>query len=393
MKVLVLAPGTRGDVVPATGLATAFRADGHEVTIVANAEYEHLVTAAGCTHAPIDAPLTPPAGAPGGVRGYLAVLRTYMDRAATAALAAAPGAGIVLTNAISPYGHDIAEALGVPSVEALLQPSEPSADHPPMIFAGRDLGRVGNRIAGRIAARVPTPYDPACARVRAELGLPPESRAAGRRRRRDAGLPVHHGISPAVLPRPADWPADLTLDGYWWGPDAGGLDAELEAFLDAGPAPVVVALGSIPAGQDVVAAALLRSGVRAVVQGMDEVPLDGPDVLRIGEAPHHLLLPRAAAVVHSAGAGTTAAALRAGVPSVPVPVHTDQPFWGRRLAALGAGTAPLPAKGLRPDALAAAIDTARTAQHLRSGAAAVAEALRTEDGTRPLRELVNRAAG
>jgi UDP:flavonoid glycosyltransferase YjiC (YdhE family) len=126
---------------------------------------------------------------------------------------------------------------------------------------------------------------------------------------------------------------------------------------------------------------------------MTDARIDGPDVLRVGDVPHSLLLPRAAAVVHHAGAGISAAALRAGVPSVPVPVHTDQPFWGRRLAALGAGTAPLPAKGLRQDALVAAITTARTSEHLRAGAEAVAEALRTEDGTRPLRELVNRAAG
>jgi sterol 3beta-glucosyltransferase len=388
MKILIMAPGTRGDVAPATGLGAAFVVDGHQVTIVANTEYEHLVTGAGCAHAAIDAPLTPASGG-AGVRGHLAILRAYMDEAATAALAASPGAEIVLTNSISPYGHDIAEALSIPSAEALLQPTEPSAAYPPMIFSGRDLGGLGNRLAGHVAARIPTPYDPACARVRAELGLPKESRAAGRRRRRARGLAVHHGTSPAVLPRPADWPADLTLDGFWWAPEVGTLPTELEAFLDAGPAPVVVSLGSIPAGQDVVAAALRESGIRAVVQGLE---IDTPNVLSVGEVPHSLLLPRAAAVVHQAGAGVSAAALRAGVPSVPVPVHTDQPFWGRRLAALDAGTDPLPAKGLRADVLTAAIETACTSQRLRAGARAVAEALCGEDGRQPLREWVNRLA-
>jgi UDP:flavonoid glycosyltransferase YjiC (YdhE family) len=375
-------------------LGAAFVADGHRVTIVANAEYESLVTRAGCSLAPITAPMIPSSGTVGGgaqgVRAYLATLRTYMDQAATAALAAAPGAEVVLTNAISPYGHDIAEALGVPSVEALLQPAEPSSAYPPMIFSGRDLGGFGNRVAGRLAMRLPTPYDPACARVRAELGLRQEARPVGRRRRRAQGLPVHHGISPAVLPRPADWPADLTLDGFWWVPETGELPVELEAFLDAGPAPVVVSLGSIPTGQEVIATALRESGIRAVVQGMD---IDAPNVLAIGDVPHNLLLPRAAAVVHQAGAGVTAAALRAGVPSVPVPVHTDQPFWGRRLAALDAGTRPLAAKGLRSDALIAAIETARTSETLRAGARAVSEALSADDGTKPLRDRMNGIAG
>ena len=110
MRILLLGPGTRGDVAPVTGLGAAFVADGHEVTIVANVEYAHLVTGAGCAHVPIDAPVTPKSG---GMRAYLATLRTYMDVAATAALGAATGAEVVVTNAISPYGHDIAEALAV----------------------------------------------------------------------------------------------------------------------------------------------------------------------------------------------------------------------------------------------------------------------------------------
>jgi sterol 3beta-glucosyltransferase len=168
MQVLILSPGTRGDVAPATGLGAAFVADGHRVTIVANSEYGSLVTGAGCSIAPITAPISPPSGTVRagvrGVRAHLTTLRTYMNQAATAALAAAVGAEAVLTNAISPYGHDIAEHLGVPSAEALLQPSQPSAAYPPMIAGGKDLGRVGNRMAGHLTQQVRTPYDPACER-------------------------------------------------------------------------------------------------------------------------------------------------------------------------------------------------------------------------------------
>ncbi|MDN5797096.1 MAG: hypothetical protein L0H79_15245 [Intrasporangium sp.] len=250
MRVLVLAPGTRGDAAPAAGLAAAFVADGHDVTLVAGADYAAYAIDAGCAHVAITASMTPPgvhdgtenderSGAP-GVRAYLASLREYMDAAASTALSAVGSSpDVVLTNAISPYGHDIAEHLGVPSAAALLQPAEPSSAYPPMIAATRDLYPISNRLAGALAERVRTPYDPACARVRAELGLLPEPRSTAQRRRRRAGLPVHHGISTAVLPRPADWSDRLTLDGFWcppprpgWGPSA-----ELTPSSTPGPRP------------------------------------------------------------------------------------------------------------------------------------------------------------
>jgi UDP:flavonoid glycosyltransferase YjiC (YdhE family) len=272
-----------------------------------------------------------------------------------------------------------------------------------MIASARDLGATGNRLAGHLAERVRTPYDPACARVREQLGLPAESRAAAQRRRRAAGLPVHHGISPAVLPRPADWSGRLSLDGFWWPPTPTGWEPpdDLVAFLDVGPAPVVVTLGSLPPGDDTAAAveAALRPGRhRMVLQGhslkdtadrlADE--LGAERVLHVGDVPHEWLLPRAAAVVHQAGAGVMSAALRAGTPSVPVPMHTDQPFWARRLRDLGAATAPLPMKRLTAAALTAHIDEATASSAMRDSAAEVARLLADGDGTAPLRAWLRR---
>src|SRR5258708_9892738 len=71
--------------------------------------------------------------------------------------------------------------------------------------------------------------------------------------------------------------------------------------------------------------------------------VDLPDsVLAIEPCPHDWLFPRVAAAVHHGGAGTTAAALRAGVPSVVVPFFADQPFWAWRGSAPGAGPPPPP---------------------------------------------------
>lgn len=68
------------------------------------------------------------------------------------------------------------------------------------------------------------------------------------------------------------------------------------------------------------------------------------EIFQVSQVPHDRLFPRMAAVVHHGGAGTTAAGLRAGKPSVIVPFFGDQPFWGDRVHALGAGPAPVPRK-------------------------------------------------
>ena len=87
-----------------------------------------------------------------------------------------------------------------------------------------------------------------------------------------------------------------------------------------------------------------------------------------------------AAVVHHGGAGTTAAGLRAGVPSIVVPFFGDQLFWGQRVAALGAGPQPIPRKRLTATRLAKAIEQALTDERMRRDAAELGAKIRAEDG-------------
>jgi sterol 3beta-glucosyltransferase len=103
-------------------------------------------------------------------------------------------------------------------------------------------------------------------------------------------------------------------------------------------------------------------------------------VYLLEEAPHDWLFPRVAVVIHHGGAGTTAAGLHAGAPTVICPFFGDQPFWGRRVAALGAGTSPIPQRGLTAERLAAAIRTVTTDGAMRERAAQLAERIRGEDG-------------
>ncbi|MCA9915208.1 MAG: glycosyltransferase, partial [Anaerolineae bacterium] len=103
-------------------------------------------------------------------------------------------------------------------------------------------------------------------------------------------------------------------------------------------------------------------------------------IFKLDQAPHDWLFPRMAAVVHHGGAGTTAAGLRAGKPTVITPYFGDQPFWGQRVYELGAGSEPIPQKKLTAEKLAAAIREVTTNPNIQQTAQSIGEKIHTEDG-------------
>jgi UDP:flavonoid glycosyltransferase YjiC (YdhE family) len=113
-----------------------------------------------------------------------------------------------------------------------------------------------------------------------------------------------------------------------------------------------------------------------------------PDVIGIGSPPHEVLFPRCAAVVHHGGAGTTAAAVRAGVPQVIVPHAADQPYWGRRMADLGVAADPIARKDLTPERLQRALEFALSPE-AREAAYRLGERVRGEDGAGDAARLVD----
>ncbi len=304
---------------------------------------------------------------------------------------------LLLSATTAPLGHHLAEALDIPSLDLPLVPGAPTGDFAPVVSGGRSLGRWGNRAAGRLSLRIiDRLYADATRDLRSRLGLPPATPRTVRRRTEAAGRPVLHGFSEVLVPRPADWRTGLDVVGNWWpwhAPDT-QLPHTVEDFLSAGPPPVFLGFGSMAGGDGerlstLAAAALRRAEVRGILQSgwagltTRHTP-EHADLLTIGDVPHALLFPRMSAVVHHCGAGTTAAGLRAGVPTVPVPVTADQPFWAARLASLGAATAPVPFADLSADnavaRLADAVTQAVTSPARRDHATEAARRLAAEDG-------------
>jgi UDP:flavonoid glycosyltransferase YjiC (YdhE family) len=103
------------------------------------------------------------------------------------------------------------------------------------------------------------------------------------------------------------------------------------------------------------------------------------DMLYLEAAPHERLLPKCKMVIHHGGAGTTSAGLRAGIPNIVVPFTADQPFWGKRVQAIGAGPKPVLVKTLSVEKLIRAIAEADS-EALRERAQAIGQEIRCEDG-------------
>ncbi|MEU8782121.1 glycosyltransferase [Streptomyces sp. NPDC048637] len=422
-KILITAAGSYGDIAPYTGVGARLRAAGHEVALATHDSYAPLVRAAGLEfrRLPADprAPHTDTADAadtadasdasdaaeqarptrPGGRRDLMRQATSFIkELGGGLADAAREDTGLLLLSATTaPLGHHLAEAQGIPSLDLPLVPGAPTGDFAPVVSGGRSLGRWGNRTAGRLSLRIiDRLYAGAARELRARLGLPPASPRTVRRRAEAAGRPVLYGFSEVLVPRPTDWRTGLDVVGNWWPwhtPDA-QLPPAVEDFLAAGPPPVFIGFGSMAGGEGerlstLAAAALRRARVRGILQSgwaglTTRHTSTDDDILTIGEVPHALLFPRMSAVVHHCGAGTAAAGVCAGVPTIPVPVTADQPFWAARLASLGVATAPIPFQELSADhavaRLAHAVTQATAAPARRDRATAAAHRLAAEDG-------------
>ena len=420
MKISILAVGSQGDVRPSAALGAGLAAAGHQVRLVTLGAFKGLAAACGLDFAEVD--IDPYAFIKGDIgqswmdsmdkpwRLVVGVSRAageLMERLNNDSLAACRGSDVLLYNVpLSISGHTIAEALGIPGIPDSVAPYHPTRAFPSVITPSLPLrGSIPNLMSGAAALEVLwLMFRSHMNRWRRtqpglrKLGL---WNPLGRMSRQ--GVPWLYGFSPSVIPAPADWPETAAVCGYWFTPPEKDWQPpqKLVDFLSSGTAPVYVGFGSM-VGSDpeqtmtIVLEAIRRARVRAILAsgwgGLRHAAL--PDsVFPLESVPHDWLFPQCTAVVHHGGAGTTAAALRAGLPSVVVPYFYDQFFWGKRLHELGAASRPISQKLLSSESLAAAIrevvDSTATGKRCRQ----IAESIAREDGVKTAGEVLERYLG
>jgi UDP:flavonoid glycosyltransferase YjiC (YdhE family) len=416
MRLALVTAGSRGDVQPILALALGLKRAGHDVRVVSHGNFAPLAAEYGvefhATRGDARAIVESEEGKallrqknPIRVWNAMMELATpYAREFAEVSLRACDGVDAVGFSGVSMFfGLSASEKLGLPCFGALPVPTAATREFPhPLLSSGPSWLPGFNRLSYRLANWVMwRGFRGLMNRLRSEIaGLPPYPRGGPFPRLMAAGMPVLCGVSPSVLPRPADWPASHELTGYWFVDEPQGWSPPpaLEAFLAAGPPPVCIGFGSMSTRDPqrdarVVAEALARAGQRGVIlsgwAGLhhDELP---PTVFATESVPHGWLYPRCAAVVHHGGAGTTAAALRAGVPNVAVTFNFDQPFWGERVRSLGCGPTPIRHRALSARRLASAM-AAMSGPGMRERARVLGERIRAEDGPGAAARFLERA--
>jgi sterol 3beta-glucosyltransferase len=413
VHITLLTYGSRGDVEPFVALGVGLMRAGYEVRLAAPAVFSSLASSRDMAF--VGLPGSPERLVQGlvdaGGKGWPGMVRAASRYAVPLATEVLEGArmacedadGIVHSFLLTLAGHEIALERGIPDVSAQLFPVfSGTKAFPAVVFPDLPLGGAYRSITHGIVNQVFWQTSRLLyGWIRRSNPQLPALTGWPFRRDNDRSPPILYALSPRVVSPPQDWPDDRHVTGYWFLGEAPGWEPpeELMSFLKAGPPPVCIGLGStVTRDQEglsqIVVEALNRSGQRGVIAGTRlAVQKDPENIFQTDYVPYSWLFPRAGAVVHHGGAGTTAKALRAGIPNVVVPFTSDQPFWGRRVHDLGAGPQPTPASRLSVKNLAKAIVEATEDREMRRSAQQLGVRIRAEDGVGEAVRLLRRYLG
>jgi rhamnosyltransferase subunit B len=408
LRIVLATLGSLGDLHPFLALALALQSRGHEAIVATHEQYRNRVLATGLGFRPLRPDYDPfdrvsnrlAMARLTGSRYILEWLFLHLRETYDDLCEALVGADLLISQAIILPAPMVAEKTGIPWVSVVLAPALLlSLSDPPQALPYAWMNRamcatpwLTRNILTLIWKETWRWCEPV-RRLRRELGLAP------------GGHPLFEGqhspkLSLALFsgafaePQP-DWPESMVQTGFLFHDAQKALSWELEEFLAAGGAPVVFTLGSaavINPGEFFQRSfeAVRMMGCRAVlVAGPDSGMASTRDIFVTGYAPYALLFPRAAAVVHQGGIGTTAQALRAGCPSLIVPFAHDQPDNAARVVRLGAGRT---VSRTRYTADAAALELGVLLGNgcYADAAESIGEAIRGENGARAAADAILR---
>jgi sterol 3beta-glucosyltransferase len=399
MRITILTYGSRGDVQPFLPLSLQLIEAGHSVKLAAPFRFKSYVQEHGINFVSL-------AGDPEDLsrrmnnagHNFVKLLYELMNHAIEIGAdvwrqteEACKDADLIIhTFAHAVGAHTLACEKNIPDIHIQGFPMfTPTGDYPNVTLPdlrSRSLNRFTHKLSAKITWWT---SQIGFERVRRRAGLPKRTLywpfADDPLRPR---TPILCAWSSSVLSASTDWPPHVHVTGYYFFPLQNSYPppAELDSFLQKGDPPICITFGSM-VNRDkeridrIVRESLKQTSNRGIIlsgwSGVKESASN--DLLYLEAASHDWLFPQSKMVIHHGGAGTTAAGLRAGIPNIVVPFTADQPFWGRRVHAIGVGPKPILVKNLSVERLTQAMAEAET-NAVRERARAIGQEIKNEDG-------------
>ncbi len=368
MNVLLLPFGSRGDIQPMLVLGLGLKERGYTVTVGTSPTYRQWIESCGLRFVSI-----------GGdfenwlkqtalvmhnpfklMKAFGLYVKNDVPLCYAQTLEAARDADMII-GTIHLAARTAAEALHKPYRTLVYTTSiVPSSYHPPLIIPWQNLPRWLNRLLWYLPdLAFNLLLKKAVNKARAELGCPPISKLLSFARTENPIV----ATDPLFMPLPPDVAEGPVQTGALMWPFDEPLDPTIETFLNRGMPPVYIGFGSMPdkspdALGRMISEAVLANKARGIISegwaGISGITTD-ERIITIGPAPHRALFPRTALIIHHGGAGTTAAALRSGVPQLIIPHSADQFYHGHLVQQHGIGPAPIKRSDLTQKKLEKAI--------------------------------------
>ncbi|KNF04626.1 hypothetical protein PSTG_02114 [Puccinia striiformis f. sp. tritici PST-78] len=368
LKITCLTIGSRGDVQPFIALGLGLQKDGHAVTIATHLEFKDMIEESGIGFRNIG-------GNPQElikhcvehgffspefyIEGYTK-FRDWIDELLITVPVACQGADVLIESPTAMMGIHVAESMRIPYFRAFTMPWTPTSVYPhPFAVTSRELGKYYNRISYNIFNYLIWKGIESKVNKWREQKL--KIKATSFAKLQSANIPFLYNFSEKIVPKPSDWGDRIHITGYWFRDQQEKVDQkqiedkispDLLSFIqkarDRGKKIIYIGFGSVifPDVQEIqrkLEKAVRKAGVWAVVSGgwCDMKPHEKPlqSVLKsqyspihyVGSVPHEWLFSQVDATLTHGGAGTVAASLRAGIPTL------IKPFFGKLVKKMGVG--------------------------------------------------------
>jgi rhamnosyltransferase subunit B len=409
-RIVLACWGSYGDLFPYVGLALELRALGHVPVVATCPIYRDIVEGESLAFHPVRPDVDPTssdliARVMDPARGPEVVVRElivpFVRDAYEDLSKAIDGADFLLSHPVTMAAPLVGEKRGIPWMSSVLAPTSffsrtdfPVAGPMPGPIKALRRTRWGAGLLTRIVRHATRDWTTPVQDFRRDLGLPPAGNALLEGQFSPRGTLA---MFSSVMAAPqADWPPHTHLTGFsFYGGRVKALPDDVARFLDSGDPPIVFTLGSSAVGapgsfyEESVAAAraIGRRAILLVGQYATTRPQVPGSMLVAEYAPHAELFPRAAAIVHHGGVGTTGQGLASGRPMLVVPHSHDQPDNADRCVRLGVSQT-IDAREYRAPRVANALRALLERPAYASRAGDVAAIVRQEHGARAAADVI-----